>query len=144
MRGHTTAIRVLLTAGADVTFRTVDEGKSGLDLVAEEGHVDTARVIIEHGGDVDAVGTDGSSPLHRAVFSNVGSAEMVAFFCLKGAAVDAVNDSGSTPIILAAMRGNGAVTQALYWLPERTSLFAKICWTCRRSNGLLAWGMQTP
>ena len=66
VRGHTTAIRALLTAGADVTFRTVDKGKSGLDLVAEEGHVDTARVIIEHGGDVDAVGTDGSSPLHRA------------------------------------------------------------------------------
>eukprot|EP00752_Nemacystus_decipiens_P016405 g14662.t1 len=116
MRGEVAATRALLTAGADVTLRNMEDGKSALDLAAFEGHADAASAIIERGGDVNAAGTDGQTPLHRAAVGStaVGSAEVVSLFCLEyGAAVNASDGGGFTPILSAALRGNVAATQAL-------------------------------
>jgi ankyrin repeat protein len=61
--GHTTAVRALVDAGADVN--AVDDTRA-LHHAAQHGHELTVRALVELGADVEAADTDGWQALHHA------------------------------------------------------------------------------
>jgi uncharacterized protein len=90
--GQTAAVRALLTGGADPGFES-DTGISPLEVAAAKGHVETAAILIKHGGITDA---QKASALYRA--NQSGSAEMARVLLEEGA--DALGDAGQalTPL----------------------------------------------
>ena len=61
------AALALLAGGADVSLRCC--GTSTLHMAAKQGHVEFLRVAFEHGADVDATDTDGSTTALNIVAS---------------------------------------------------------------------------
>ena len=70
-RGHLSATRALLAAGADTTLR-IDSPfqESPLDLASYYGRVDVVRELARHGVDLEASNAHGWTALHRAAFHN--------------------------------------------------------------------------
>lgn len=54
-----------------------------LHKIAFWGDVESARVLLDHGAHIDALGEDGDTPLHRAVAA--GQDEMVQLLLARGA-----------------------------------------------------------
>jgi ankyrin repeat protein len=135
--GQVKAVRLLLSRGADASLAD-KSGVTPLDNAARlnygeivsallpaqnaiaadlltnavlEGQSDIARLLIEHGADVNARGKSGSTPLGEAALK--GRVELARLLLEHGARVDAVNRFGSTPLHDAALSGNRAVVELL-------------------------------
>ena len=67
-----------------------------LHLASGEGHLEVARVLIEHGADVIALDGRGATPLHYA--SHNGHVEVARFLINHGADVTVRSGDGSTPL----------------------------------------------
>ena len=65
--GNSALLGGYLAAGAPATL-TTSSGDSLLMLAAYHGHAGTVRLILEHGGDVNAPNDRGQTPLAGAVF----------------------------------------------------------------------------
>ena len=63
-------------AGADPNS-TDKQGFTPLHLAAQEGAVDTLKLLLEHGARVDAVNIFGNTPLFTAVFKSRGGGEVI-------------------------------------------------------------------
>jgi ankyrin repeat protein len=91
-RGQTKAIKLLLEMGVNVN-ELVDNGSGGkctaLHKAAEHGHLNPANVLIEHGADVNARDSFGSSVLEAAAWT--GQLQMVRFLLIRGADIQAKN-----------------------------------------------------
>lgn len=110
--GYMDITQALLSAGANVSLRCSSEDMSALDRAVELGHVDVARVIIEHGAGVNSAATDGRTPLHCATLA--GKAEMVSMLLAKGAGVDTMDGrEGCTPLMTAALKGHVDMARTL-------------------------------
>ena len=107
------ATQALLVAGADVSIQfQCDSGSmSVLNAVAGEGHVEIARVLLEHGADANAASDTGCTPLHTAAVRE--RPEMVSLLFLNGANADTFNDQGFSPLQFAALHGHAATARAL-------------------------------
>src|SRR3954467_15332769 len=78
---------------------------------AERGDQALARTLLQQGADVNAAGGDGSTPLHRAVFSDHFD---IATLLVKAGAKVAVTDRyGVTPLALACLNGNAKMIRLL-------------------------------
>jgi ankyrin repeat protein len=108
--------------GPYLTAKLIDAGfsVSGLDeyqripllKAARSGQVETVKLLLERGSDVNARDVDGLSALHAAVFS--GSVETVKILIGNGSEIDAgSSDSGITPLLLAAHVGYLPIVQEL-------------------------------
>ena len=78
-----------------------ERGDSLLMLACYHGHLDTARVLLEHGGDPALANERGQTPLGAASFK--GDAAMVRLLLERGAAVDGSGPDGRTALMTAAM-----------------------------------------
>ena len=58
--------------------------------------VETARYLVEHGADVNAVGEFGWTPLHAASYQ--GLTDVIEFLVSKGAKLDTKDELGQTPL----------------------------------------------
>lgn len=87
-------------------------GKS-LPLIeaVREGGVDSVRSILDKGGDVNASGPDGTTPLHWA--AHLGSDSIVKLLLDAKAAADAPNRYGVRPLLLASESGSATVIRLL-------------------------------
>ncbi|KAH9003818.1 ankyrin repeat-containing domain protein [Lactarius hatsudake] len=91
-------VRLLLKFGVDANVRTKDK-TTPLHLVAQNGGPKIARVLIDHGANVDAKNDEGETPLYLAS----GSRYHVAHLLLKrGAEVNARTKNKATPLHSAA------------------------------------------
>jgi len=74
-------------------------------------HVESARLLLAHGADVDRRNDRGQTPLGGVAFK--GDEAMAVLLLAHGADIDADNGCGMTPIMVAAMFGRTRVVERL-------------------------------
>ncbi len=94
-RGDLEAAKRHIAHGAGVNEQDHQSGSVPLSVAALHGHLDIARLLIEHGADVSATNRDGNTPLHTAAF--LGRTEMVKLLIGKGASVTQRNHRRESP-----------------------------------------------
>jgi ankyrin repeat protein len=107
--GHDRVVSYLLGAGARVDVRTKAMLEQNADtpllLALSQGHVRTAKILIEHGADVNANSWQKSTPIGRAI--QLRSSEMVQYLVEHGARIE------SATLRLAARQGDVRIMQYL-------------------------------
>ncbi len=118
--GNAAAVRLLATSGADLNVETnthitpllvaAGVGKYQDDrqvTATRDGRLETARLLVEMGTDVNAVGENGWTALHGAAYT--GSDGIIELLAENGARLDAVDRFGQTPLSIA----EGVITVGL-------------------------------
>jgi len=109
---NTEAVKVLLDAGADPRI-TTEQGMTPLIMAAGGGTdiqrarspeeramaIDTAKLLVERGVDIHAVGQYGWTALHAASYQ--GLTDVIQFLVSKGANVNDMDAFGQTPLSIA-------------------------------------------
>ena len=109
--GDTPRVRLLLGMDPEMHRQESADGFSPLGLAAYFGHLQTARVLIEAGADVNhASRTFQVTPLHSAVASR--SAEIVELLLVQGASPNS-SEAGGSPLHSAASVGDERIVQML-------------------------------
>ena len=86
----------------DVNAQSFLDEVTALHLASRNGHAEDARVLSEHGSDMDAQARDGQIALHWA--SRIGQVEVVRMLLKHGASTSAGNVDELTPLHLASRR----------------------------------------
>jgi hypothetical protein len=114
-KGLTSSVkRMLEMKSIDVEARKggEEDGWTCLMTAALYGHVDTCRLLIDKGAQVNAKDFYGCTPLHWA--AERGHIEIVRLLCDHGADVDARNhQDGSRPLHYAARKGRISIVKEL-------------------------------
>ena len=105
-------VKLLLTIGrADPNQKRVMGLVAPLFLAASMGNTKIAKLLIEHGADVNMVIRGGEYPLHHA--SKEGHDDIVKMLIKHGAKISQEDEGGNTAIILAATMGHDDVVETL-------------------------------
>lgn len=105
--GRTAEVRALLASGADVNGT---DGITALAWAARAGYVETMRVLLEHGADLERPsGTNGWTPLVHAIHKGQNPAALA----LLEAGAQAQGPSGTRALLMAAGYGNPEMVRAL-------------------------------
>jgi ankyrin repeat protein len=95
--GQPEVVKALLAAGADVNAASRESMKvTPLASAAAAQQTSIARLLIDHGANVNARAASGHIPLHEA--SANGNVELVKLLIQNGADVNAKTDDGKTPL----------------------------------------------
>src|SRR5216683_3030023 len=105
-----TAVRQLVGSGENPN-QVDEDGRTGLQLAAVNGHLQIAAILIKANAHLDTKDRLGNTALHYATDRN--HVEMAQLLLDVGATVDAENKNGMTPLMIAASRGNILIVQAL-------------------------------
>ena len=101
---HPDDIQRLLALGADIDIRNY-KGKTGLHYAAKAGFLNVIHLLIENGATLDAMDTDGETPLFEAIRSTIKSGEKqraaLEALLSKGANPNVRNRKGQTPLQVA-------------------------------------------
>ncbi|CAB1103642.1 unnamed protein product [Ectocarpus sp. CCAP 1310/34] len=108
--GHLSVVNTLLTAGANVTIRSIG-GYSAPDKAVFNGHIDVIGTLLRHGADVNPCGNDGWTPLHLAAQNDRAAA--IDALIQAGANTEAGLGDRLTPLFSATDRGNISAMRAL-------------------------------
>ena len=106
---NTEAVRVLLNAGADPRI-TTEQGMTPLIMASGGGTdiqrarapeeramaIDTVKLLVEHGVDINAVGQYGWTALHQASYQ--GLTDVIEYLVSKGAGINEMDAFGQTPL----------------------------------------------
>jgi uncharacterized protein len=112
--GHPAATRLLLERGADpdaVATSAQIGPVQPLHSAAATRELECARLLVEHGADVNARQAGGYTPLHEAAGN--GDVELARLLLGAGADSRARKDDGQTPADLAAERGHQELLDVL-------------------------------
>lgn len=112
--GHPDAVRQLLAAGADPVAVATSEQVGPvqpLHSAAATRQLECARLLVEHGADVNARQSGGYTPLHEAAAN--GHVDLARLLVDAGADPAVRKDDGQTPAEVAAERGHEAVLDVL-------------------------------
>jgi ankyrin repeat protein len=93
-KGHTSIVKMLLDAGAAISGTRSRKYQTALQWAVKGDHIDTARLLIERGADVNAAPWRPKSPLHVAC--RKGNVDMVKMLLEAGANVHARSYSGKS------------------------------------------------
>ncbi|NCT66490.1 MAG: quinoprotein dehydrogenase-associated putative ABC transporter substrate-binding protein [Rhodanobacteraceae bacterium] len=103
-------VRWLLAQGADPE-QVAEPAYNALQWAVREGHVEIARLLLEHGAAVDARDADGWTPLMSAVWRK--DAALQQLLLAHGARIDAWNAQGWNALTLAIRAGDVAQVRGL-------------------------------
>jgi uncharacterized protein len=112
--GHPDAVRLLLDRSADPHAVSTSEQigpVQPLHSAAATSQLECARLLVEHGADVNARQSGGYTPLHEAAGN--GDLELARLLLDAGADRNARKDDGQTPADLARERGHDDVLDVL-------------------------------
>lgn len=132
-QGHHAVVSALIEHGADVTARSMERprlmhaantnasqydqgmmwnrgGFTSLLFAARHGDIESAKLVLGAGADVDAAAPTGATPLVVAAHS--GQSEFAAFLLDEGADPDAIG-AGYTALHAATLRGEERLVEAL-------------------------------
>ncbi len=121
--GDTGTMKVLVEGRADpklVTAESTDPLMVAAGVGREKGmyaddllqrQLEAARMIIQLGGDVNAVNVDGRTALHGAVY--LGDTDMIGFLASQGANMDVEDKYGQTPLSIALGDPEGKIYRQL-------------------------------
>ena len=110
-RGRTKIVSLLLDHGASINRICHPRQDSALWLATRDVHVDTVRLLIDRGADIDQQNSAGTSPL--GIASIVGSLELCKVLISAGANVNIKDNEGNTPAHRAIMCKEPIVLQYL-------------------------------
>ncbi|MEM9253440.1 MAG: ankyrin repeat domain-containing protein [Planctomycetota bacterium] len=120
--GLTPAVAAMLDRKAKLDKHD-EMGITALAAAADEGHLDTLRLLLERGADVNGRCEDGETPIIQACWSVQGRSqegkpselarEVVAALCDAGADVNAKCDSGTTALANAVFNGDEPLIELL-------------------------------
>jgi ankyrin repeat protein len=110
--GRADDLAAYVDANPDATRAFSNDGFTALHFAAFLGGADAARVLIEHGADVNAVARNPMhvQPLHSAA---AGRTEVAELLVEAGADVNARQQGGYVPLHEAALNGNDALVELL-------------------------------
>ena len=114
--GNAAECEALIKAGAvDPNFRDEEIAWTPLFLAARNCHLDTVRVLIKHGADVNAKSKADQTPLHAVCWNKFHGniAATVLALLQAGAEVNAQNHKGQTPLHWAAHYGHAEAVRYL-------------------------------
>lgn len=100
----------LLASGLPVNLRN-QKGDTLLMLASYHGHLEAARVLLEHGADPAIANDNEQMPLAGAAFK--GNLEMVRLLVEQGGDPDATAGDGRTALMMAAMFNRVAIVDYL-------------------------------
>ncbi|KJK64553.1 ANK ankyrin repeat protein [Aspergillus parasiticus SU-1] len=114
--GHTAIVKMLLDAGAEMDgtssrYSRTSHSKTALQSAVAGGHVETARLLLEYGADINAAPARVKSPLHLACRN--GDVTMVRMLLDAGVNIRAVSYSGKTVRRSAEKGGSVEILQLL-------------------------------
>ena len=112
--GHVDIVRLLLDAGADPALRVRKTAALPLHEAASRGHLEAVLLLASAApspGLIDAMNTQGSSPLHLA--ASGGFTHVCKALCGMAAQIDGLDLQGRTPAVCAASRGHLATAESL-------------------------------
>jgi uncharacterized protein len=106
-----TLLSAVTLAAAILQPATTFAADNSLILAASRGDMTAVRALIAQRADVNATDTDGTAPLHSAVWA--GEPEIVEALLRAGAKATVANAFGMTPAYIAAEQGNAAILRRL-------------------------------
>ena len=110
--GHPEAVQVLLAAGADVNLASRESMKvTPLASASAAGQLEIARMLIEHGANVNARAASDFTPLYESAAS--GRIEFARLLLEHGADVNAKTSDGKTPLDYAREHGHEDMVELL-------------------------------
>jgi ankyrin repeat protein len=123
------AVRVLVEGGADPQIPTVQNTTplmlavgAGIDVSRPRSPeerataVETARLLVERGADVNAAGQFGWTALHAAAYQGLN--DVIEFLAGKGAKLDAMDGFGQTPLSICYAVVTRGIGDAYYQTPR--------------------------
>eukprot|EP00941_MAST-03F_sp_MAST-3F-sp1_P005384 g5384.t1 len=119
IQGEDEKVKLLLKQSKIPIDATNSDGETGLHLACREGHIITAKILLENGADPGQVNKDGWNALHYASFQ--GHSELISLF-LKNSSnsttkslvdVNSVDYTNRTALHLACFSGHATVVALL-------------------------------
>jgi uncharacterized protein len=92
-------------------------GFTPLHLAAQEGSKEAARILLDHGAEIDRPNSFGNTALFVAVFNSKDLGDMIAMLRGRGANPFLANHSGQTPVGLARLIANYDIARFFAGLP---------------------------
>jgi hypothetical protein len=111
IEGDAARVRELLRKGANVNAKHGDYDSTPLHVAALWGHAEVARLLLDHGADVNSRSKDGWTPLHYA--AAFGYADVARLLLERGADPSIKDDKGRTPLDVARERGYEEVVRVI-------------------------------
>ncbi|CAI2380253.1 unnamed protein product [Moneuplotes crassus] len=102
----------VLAKGIPIDEPLTDAGMVGLHLACAQGDLDSARIFVENGADVNSSDKVGRTALHFAS-ANGESPDLIDFLISNGADPNAQSSGGDTPLIKAILFDNAEVVRSL-------------------------------
>jgi ankyrin repeat protein len=110
--GHPLVVETLIANNADVHARSGNAMRNQpLHAAAAGRQLETSRLLLDAGADVNATQAGGYTPLHSAAQN--GQRELVELLLARGADAGARSDDGRTPLALAEAAGRDEVVALL-------------------------------
>jgi len=106
-------IDLLVANGADVNWKSLDQGWTSLHAAAASGRPRAAEALLRNGADIEARDRLGITPLMVACYMDLKKSDIANVFLAHGADVNAASKEGARPLHYVASEGRDSLITRL-------------------------------